>query len=148
MILKVTIQITKTYIYSPRRKRSLRRFCFYTCLYVHEGWYSNMHCRWYPSMPCSRSLGGGYPSMPCRFPGSHPRGKLRGLAWRVSRPTPRGGVSRPTPSEHALRQTPPLDGYCCGRYISNWNAFLYDIKMIRHNLSAKMLIMKNVIKVV
>ena len=47
---------------------------------------------------------GWYPSMPCRSPGPHPMGKLRGLAWGVSRPTPRGkfrglawGVSRPTP---------------------------------------------------
>ena len=65
---------------------------------------------------------GWYPSMPCRSPGSHPEGKLRGLAGRgglqahtqgrssgiwpgeVSRPTPRRklkglawGVSRPTP---------------------------------------------------
>ena len=54
----------------------------------------------------------------------HPGGKLRGLAWGVSRPTPRGklrglaggglqahtqGVSWPTPevSQHALRQTAP-----------------------------------------
>ena len=61
--------------------------------------------------------GGWCPSMPCRFPGPHPEGKLKGLAWgrglqahtqggswgvwpggspgphpgeRVSRPTPRG----------------------------------------------------------
>ena len=57
-----------------------------------------------------------------------PREKLRGLAWGVSRPTPRG-VSRPTPggvSQHAPRQTPhPADGYCCGRYASYWNAFLF-----------------------
>ena len=47
--------------------------------------YPSMHCRWYPSMPCSRSPGGGwYPSMPCRFPGPQPRGKL----WETwSRPT-------------------------------------------------------------
>ena len=31
------------------------------------GCYPNMHCRWYPSMPCSRSPGGWYPSMPCRW---------------------------------------------------------------------------------
>ena len=45
-----------------------------------------------------------------------------------SRPTPRG-VSRPTPggsvSQHALRQTPPADSYCYGRYASYWNAFLF-----------------------
>ena len=91
--------------------------------------------------------------MPCRFPGPHPRGSLRGLAWEgvVSRPTPRGkvegsdlggspgphpgevegsgrGVSRLTPggvSQHALRQTPSPDGYCCGLYASYRNAFLF-----------------------
>ena len=80
-------------------------------------------------------------------------GRLRGLAGGgFSRPTPGGGgwgvwleVSRPTPgggggwevrglqthtwgvSQHALRQMPPspADGYCCGRYASYWNAFLF-----------------------
>ena len=54
----------------------------------------------------------------------------------VSRPTPRG-VSRPTPrgspgphlgvcvSQYALKQTPPMDGYCHGQYASYWNAFLF-----------------------
>ena len=30
--------------------------------------------------------------------------------------------SRPPGTEH-----PPRDGYCCGRYASYWNAFLYSI---------------------
>ena len=53
-----------------------------------------MHCRWYSSMPCSRSPGGvWYPSMPCRFPGPHPRGKFQwDLARGVSRPTHKGEV--------------------------------------------------------
>ena len=80
---------------------------------------------WYPSMPCSRSPGGGW------------------HALQVFRPTP-GGVSRPTlgrglqahtrgsPGPH-LRgcipacteaDPPPPDGYCCGLYTSYWNAFL------------------------
>ena len=63
--------------------------------------YPSMHCRWYPSMPCS---GGCYPSMPCRR-GSAPRG-LRVCA--------RGVPGRDPP-----------DGYCCGRYASCWNAFLF-----------------------
>ena len=52
------------------------------------------------------------------------------------------GVSRPTPggspgphsgvSQHALRQTPPADGYCCRRYASFWNAFL--LCRLHHNL--------------
>ena len=53
--------------------------------------------------------GGCYSRMPCRSPGPHPggslrgletpapKGKLRGLARGVSRPTPGRGVSRPTP---------------------------------------------------
>ena len=37
------------------------------------------------------TVGGGYPSMPCRFPGPHLRGNLRGLAREVSRPHTWGG---------------------------------------------------------
>ena len=77
---------------------------------------------------------------------AHTRGgRLRGLArGGVSRTTAGGGgVSRPTPgglqahtqgegcvSKHALRQTPSTHtagGYCCGRYASYWNAFLFCI---------------------
>ena len=76
------------------------------------GCYLSMHCRWYPSMPCSRSPGGvwypsmhcrWYPSMPCsRSPGvvsqhalqvsgPHPEGKLRGSGQGGSPgPHPRG----------------------------------------------------------
>ena len=55
--------------------------------------YPSMQCRWYPSIPCSRSPGGWYPSMPCRFPGPHQGGKLRGIWLRgVSRPTTKGDV--------------------------------------------------------
>ena len=53
-------------------------------------WYPSMHCRWYPSMP-HRSpgphLGGSWGVWPGGSPGPHPRGKLRGLAWGVFRPT-------------------------------------------------------------
>ena len=44
----------------------LQRLCFYTCLsvilFTGGVCYPSMHCRWYPSMPCSRgvcSWGGG-----------------------------------------------------------------------------------------
>ena len=40
------------------------------------GFYPSMHCRWYPSMPCSRSVGGG----------------VSQHALQVSRPTPKGEV--------------------------------------------------------
>ena len=100
------------------------------------GWYPSMHCRWYPSMPCSRGvcaipagIAGGipahlaagvcvcYPSMPCSRGGLLPgRCLLPGgvPAW--------GGVWRP----------PGADGYCCGRYASYWNAFLFNRKFWRH----------------
>ena len=101
------------------------RLCFYTCL-----WFCSQGGGIPACIACGIQ-GGWYPSMPCRSPGPHPRGKLRGLAWGVSRPTPGGGSPGTHPgvrvSQHALRQTPPhTDGYC-GRYASYWNAFLFTI---------------------
>ena len=71
-------------------------------------------------------------------------------AWGVSRPSSRGeveesgqggspgphprGISRPTwggVSQHALRQTPPVDGYPRGRYASYWNAFLLIMTCVK-----------------
>ena len=49
-------------------------------------------------------------------PGSH-------LGGGVSRPTPRGCVCIPACTE----ADPPVDGYCCGRYASYWNAFLLHV---------------------
>ena len=115
-------------------------------------WYPSMPCRWYPSMPCIR---GWYPAMPCRpTPGGvsrpTPRGGLQVHTQGVSRPTTRGSPGphlggSPGPhlggppgphlggvSQHALRQTPPMDGYCRGQYASYWNAFL-----LRFTLGAK-----------
>ena len=141
------------------RKRSLRRLCFYRCVSVHGGvCYPSMHCRWYPSMPCSRSLMGGVVSQHALqvsrptpkeevegdlaggSPGPHPRGKLRGI-W--SRPTAKGDLvqahtqgeswggsgwgggvcSRVCACSRGVET--PRDGYCCGRYASYWNAFLF-----------------------
>ena len=93
---------------------------------------------------CSRGGGGWYPSMPCRSPGPHPGGRSRGLVgWGSPGPHPGevegsgwGGLQAHTQgcvSQHALRQTPPppADGYCCGRYASYWNAFLFSIFLDR-----------------
>ena len=83
--------------------------------------------------------------IPCKSPGPHPEGSLRGLAGGgVSRPTPRGGSwgvwlggfqdhtqgglqdhTQGGVSQHALRQPPPADSHCRGRYASYWNAFLF-----------------------
>ena len=84
------------------RKRSLQRLCFYTCQSVQGGWYPSMHCRFLSTE------GGGIPACIAGLQ-AHTRGggKLRGLAWGVSRPTTGvgkklrglawgGGVSRPT----------------------------------------------------
>ena len=87
-------------VFTARNKVWARLVFTRVCDSVHRGWGGIPACiavGIHPSMPCSRSLGWGwYPTMPCRFPGPHPRGKLRGLAWGVCRPTPRG-VCRPTP---------------------------------------------------
>ena len=113
------------------RKRSLRRLCFYTCLStvgagvgclgpgerlgVRVGGVSRPIPRggcWGPDRgmsvhaPIPKGEVGGSCGGVC--PGPHLGGAQ---AW--------GGVS-----QHALRQTPPADGYCCGRYASYWNAFL------------------------
>ena len=35
-------------------------------------------------------------------------------------------------SQHAVRQThPTVDGYCCGRYASYWNVFLFLAKILQ-----------------
>ena len=97
--------------------------------------------------------------MPCRFPGPHPRGKLRGIRSRPtakgevggiqSRPTAKGEVEGdqpgggPAPVGDCLLQgvpapgggcllpgAPHTDGYCCGRYASYWNAFLLSVTSV------------------
>ena len=72
-------------------------------------------------------LGGG-------SPGPHPGGKLRELAWGVgvSRPTSGGGIPACTKAD------PPADEYCCRRYASYWNAFLFSIFLhVRSKLAKK-----------
>ena len=82
---------------------------------------------------CSQG-GWWYPSMHCRSP----RGKLRGLAWGVSRPTSRGFPGPHlvgSPGTHLGGGIPactevdtplPADSYYCERYASYWNAFLSE----------------------
>ena len=55
--------------------------------------YPSMHCRWYPSMPCSSSpVGDGIPACLAGFQ-AHTLGEVEGdLAGGVSRPTPKGEV--------------------------------------------------------
>ena len=70
---------------------------------------------------CRPTPGGGW-GVWLGSPGSHPGGRLWGLAGGISRP--RGGVCIPACTE---ADTPlfPADGYCCWRYASYWNTFLY-----------------------
>ena len=82
--------------------------------------------------------------------GSRPTagGEVGGSGWGVSRPTlggvqayTQGGVQAHTEgggvSQHALRQTPPADGYCCRRYASYWNAFLLSIRFAENCIKMK-----------
>ena len=116
------------------RKRIFRRICFYRC-----GGDGIPACIAGGISACLAAglEGGGYPSMPCRFPGKfrgiwpgggggpgpHPRGKLRGiwleqgcLLWGGGCLLRGGGCGDPL-----------CDGYCCGRYASYWNAFLFFV---------------------
>ena len=104
----------------------LPRLCF-TGVCLSMGGYPSMHCRWYPSMHCSGSPGGCLLPGGCLVQGGSALGVFKdGLGGSApGGSAPRGGLV----SQHALRQTPPgRDGYCCGRYASHWNAFLF-VKM-------------------
>ena len=122
------------------RKEVGVRLCFYRCLWFcsQRGWYPSIHCRWYLSMPCSRSPGGGeewYPSMlaggiPACLgsggsPGAHPRGVSRPTTGGVSRPTPGGclqahtqGVSRPTGMHSCLKNLFSRKLHCDSRSVT------------------------------
>ena len=136
----------KTHFIFTTRKRSLRRLCFYTCLSVHRGVVSQHALQ--VSRPTPRgevegsglgeglqahTQGGSWGVWPGASPGPHPGGKLRGLAWGVSRPTSAGGLQAHTweaglyRSMHWDRHSPSAaDSYCCGQYASYWNAFLFE----------------------
>ena len=106
------------------------------CHSVHRrGCYPIMHCRWYPSMPCSRSGGGGIPT--CLAAGlgvvvsqhalqaSRPtsRGELRGSGRGGLQTTPEGevegiwpgGSPGPHPRGVCLLQGGLLPGVCVWR---------------------------------
>ena len=74
--------------------------------------YPSMHCRWYPSMLCNRSPGGLFWGGACSQGGVCSRG-----GWY--------------PSMYWGNPPPPgRDGYCCGRYASHWNAFLFCMLLL------------------
>ena len=90
--------------YRPQTKFAKVMF-LHVCVCPQGGWYPSMHCRWYPSMPCSRSPEGSAPKGVPAPGGCLPQeGVLLPGVWRT-----------------------PRDGYCCGRYASYWNAFLFTI---------------------
>ena len=93
------------------RKRRLQRLCFHTCLSsCSQGVVVSQHalqvCR---PIPRGEVEGSGLGV----FPGPHPGGCLQAHT--------RGEY----PSMHWGRHPPPADSYCCGRYASYWNAFLF-----------------------
>ena len=84
----------------------------HVCDSVHRGVVSQHALQVVSQHALQQVLGGGIPACLAGLQ-AHTQGvgKLRGLAWGVSRPTPGGGGSRPTPggkvSQHALWQTHP-----------------------------------------
>ena len=143
------------HLVSTTRKRSLRRLCFYTFLSVilftgGGGGISACIAGGIPACLAAGLLEGGIPACLAGFQ-THTQGGSWGSGWGGSRPTPKGeveksdlrglqahtwgGVSRLTsrgsPGPHpggcipACTEADPPDGYCCGRYASYWNTFLY-----------------------
>ena len=94
------------------------------------GWYPSMHCRSYHSMPCSSLLGGGeVGGIPACLAGF----QAYTQGWCL------GGSGQGVPALEGAAQGDacsgggvwtPRDGYCCGRYASYWNAFLFYLNFI------------------
>ena len=134
------------HFYRPQRSWDKVMFLQVSVILFTKGrwWYSSMHCRWYPSMPCSRSPRG--------------RGVVSQHVFQVSRLIPRGEVEGSglggSPGPHlgglqahtggglqahtqwgacipACTEVDPPNGYCCRRYASYWNAFLYTMLLCK-----------------
>ena len=115
-----------THSYRPQMKLEQGYVFTRVCDSVHSGGGGIQACIAGGIPAClAAGLQGGYPSMPCRYPGPHPGGKLRGLSWAVSRPTPGGWIPACTEAD----TTPPPDGYCCRWYTSYWNVFLLNFSV-------------------
>ena len=108
---------TELYLFLTARTYYRQQTKFAKVMFVHlsdiilftgVGWYNSMHCRWYPSMPCSR--GGVLSQHTLQQGGACSRGVC---SQGGSAP---GGVKTPLKA----------DDYCCGRYASYWNAFLFS----------------------
>ena len=98
----------------------LRRLCFYTCVSVHRGGLPQCMLGYHHPSPPPPEAGTSPEQTPPRS--RHPREQTPPLPG--SRP-PRA-VSPPGSKHPPRSRQPPLaDGYCCGRYASYWNAFLF-----------------------
>ena len=124
------------------------------CVCPQWGWYPSMPCRWYPSMPCSRSPGGC--AIPACIAGGIPAclatGLQGGCAWSggvawsrgclvqgvsaLGGVCSQGGVCSGGSGLGGLLwrghwgRPPRRDSYCCRRYASHWNAFLFAFKFV------------------
>ena len=120
LLFTVRNEVAKGYVFT----RVCQSFC------LRGVCYPSMHCRWYPSMPCS---GGVLSKHALQVVSQHT------LQWGVL-----SQHALQVVSQHALQQggglllggacsrgvwrpPPKADGYCCGRYASYWNAFLLNI---------------------
>ena len=98
-----------------RPQRSCEGYDFTgVCHSVHRGGYPSMHCRWYPSMPCSRG---------CAIPACLAAGGVPAPGGCLLPGGACSGGSAPRGCGDPLE----ADGYCCGRYASYWNAFLFTM---------------------
>ena len=150
--------------YRPQRSWGKVMFIQVSMSLLTGGCYPSMHCRWYPSMPCSRSPGAVCSGGVCLVPrGSAPgvdpglgrfsSGEGGFLLWpsvvvfcyalllwpsgfvAFSLKVAFWGGRRP-PHQKAITVAwwRPPNGYCCGRYASYWNAFLYIVQKTENSV--------------
>ena len=94
----------------------LRRLCFYRCLSVHRGGVVSQHALQVVSQHALQQVSrGGASSRGVPAPGGACSGRV---------PAPWGELLQGGACSREV-ETPPVDGYCCGRYASYWNAFLF-----------------------
>ena len=116
--MTITLNRDSTMVLLPSATK-LRRLCFYTCVSVHRGGLPQCMLGYTPPPPWEQTpLGADTSSLGADTP-------LLGADTPLGVDTPLG-AHLPLGAHPTQEQTPPpADGYCCGRYASYWNAFLF-----------------------
>ena len=98
----------------------LRRLCFYTCLSFCSQWGSASVHAGIPPGPRTPPRDQAHP--PEQTP---PGSRHLPPGADIPRADNPPGSRHPPPLSSREQTPPPRNGYCCGRYASYWNAFLF-----------------------